>query len=52
MMPTPFVLNDAVVIRQKIKPSAVVAKTVLKNPVVYRAIKDSLTIIKDSLSAN
>ena len=52
MMPTPFVLNDAVVIRQKIKPSAVVAETVLKKPIVNRTIKDSLAIIKDSLSAN
>ena len=52
MMPTPFVLNDAVVIRQKIKPSAIVAETVLKKPIVNRTIKDSLAIIKDSLSAN
>lgn len=48
MMPTPFVLNDAVVIRQKIKPSPIVHANALEsipNPV----IKDSLTIVKDSL---
>lgn len=48
MMPTPFVLNDAVVIRQKIKASPVVVANALDraiNPVN----KDSLTIVKDSL---
>jgi hypothetical protein len=51
MMPTPFVLNDAVVIRQKIKASPVVVNTldaVVTNPVV----KDSLTVVKDSLKVN
>lgn len=51
MMPTPFVLNDAVVIRQKIKASPVVGNTldaVVTNPVV----KDSLTVVKDSLKVN
>jgi hypothetical protein len=51
MMPTPFVLNDAVVIRQKIKASPVVVNTldaVVTNPVV----KDSLTVAKDSLKVN
>jgi Peptidase family M28 len=51
MMPTPFVLNDAVVIRQKIKASPVVGNTLdaaVTNPVV----KDSLTVGKDSLKVN
>lgn len=51
MMPTPFVLNDAVVIRQKIKVSPVVVNTLdaaVTNPVV----KDSLTVAKDSLKVN
>ena len=51
MMPTPFVLNDAVVIRQKIKPSPVVVINALEsltNPV----INDSLTVVKDSLKVN
>jgi hypothetical protein len=49
MMPTPFVLNDAVVIRQKIKASPVVVNTLdaaVTNPVV----KDTLTVVKDSLN--
>ena len=45
MMPTPFVLNDAVAIKKIIKPSPVVAVNTLINPV----IKDSLTVVKDSL---
>ncbi|MDD2675045.1 MAG: M28 family peptidase [Flavobacterium sp.] len=51
MMPTPFVLNDAVVIRQKIKVSPVVVNTLdaaVTNPIV----KDSLTVAKDSLNVN
>jgi hypothetical protein len=51
MMPTPFVLNDAVVIRQKIKASPVVVNTLdaaVTNPVV----KDSFTVAKDSLKVN
>jgi hypothetical protein len=48
MMPTPFVLNDAVIIKEKIKPSPKVIKPfVLK---VGKAIqKDSLVVEKDSL---
>ncbi len=50
MMPTPFVLNDAVVINQKIKPNA---KIVEVKPLSYKnrfaAKKDSVTVIKDSL---
>lgn len=45
MMPTPFVLTDAVVIKQKIKPSQKVIVNTLINP----AVKDSLTVAKDSL---
>lgn len=49
MMPTPFVLNDAVVIKQKIKPSPVsvvnIADAAIANPIV----KDSLAVVKDSL---
>ncbi|MDI6048259.1 M28 family peptidase [Flavobacterium sp. XS2P24] len=48
MMPTPFVLNDAVVIKQKIKPTLVVVANALDtaiNPVT----KDSLTVVNDSL---
>lgn len=48
MMPTPFVLNNAVVIRQKIKPTAVVLTNDLKS-VTNPIIKDSLTVLKDSL---
>ncbi|MDI6032576.1 M28 family peptidase [Flavobacterium sp. LB2P84] len=48
MMPTPFVLNDAVVIKQKIKPTPVVVVNTLKS-VTNSVIKDSLTVVKDSL---
>ena len=48
MMPTPYVLNDAVVIKQKIKPSPRVVKPIALN--VRNAIqKDSLVVEKDSL---
>jgi hypothetical protein len=36
MMPTPFILNDAVVIKQKIKPSAAPVKTVVSEPSIRR----------------
>lgn len=48
MMPTPFVLNDAVVIRQKIKPTPFVPTNVSES-VTNPVIKDSLTVVKDSL---
>jgi hypothetical protein len=48
MMPTPFVLNDAVVIKQKIKPTPVVAANALDTAINPMA-KDSLTVVKDSL---
>ncbi|TDD78897.1 M28 family peptidase [Flavobacterium caseinilyticum] len=48
MMPTPFVLNDVVVIKQKIKPTAVVVANDLQS-VTNPVIKESLTVLKDSL---
>ena len=48
MMPTPYVLNDAVVIKEKIKPSPKTVKPIAVN--VGNAIqKDSLVVVKDSL---
>ena len=50
MMPTPFVLNDAVVIQQKIKPTLkTIPEIPLKNIPKFAAEKDSLTIAQDSL---
>lgn len=49
MMPTPFVLNDAVVIRQKIKPSPVVVANTLNPAVVNPVVKERAAIVKDSL---
>lgn len=50
MMPTPFVLNDAVVIKQKIKPTPKLAE---EKPLNYRkryvVKKDSVTVKKDTL---
>jgi hypothetical protein len=48
MMPTPFVLNDAVVIKQKIKPTPVVVANAL-NTAINPMAKNSLTVVKDSL---
>jgi hypothetical protein len=48
MMPTPFVLNDAVVIKEKIKPSPVVVENTLNSEIVTPVVKDSLTIARDS----
>ncbi|MEN2401991.1 M28 family peptidase [Flavobacterium sp. MC2016-06] len=45
MMPTPFVLNDAVLIRQKIKRYT----APLEVPLESKPIKDSAVIVKDSL---
>jgi hypothetical protein len=48
MMPTPFVLNDAVIIKEKIKPSQKVVKPIVLK--VGKAVQiDSLVIVKDSL---
>lgn len=41
MMPTPFVLNDAVVIRQKIKPNTVKPQTILDSTAVINPIISS-----------
>jgi hypothetical protein len=49
MIPTPFVLNDAVMIRQKLKASAKPAEPVTQN---YRraSVKDSISVANDSLN--
>ena len=48
MMPTPFFLNDAVIVKQKIKPSAKTVKPITVS--VGNGIeKDSLVVEKDSL---
>jgi len=49
MMPTPFVLNDAVVIKQKIIPSPAVFVSAMKKRTEKAVVQDSLTIAKDSL---
>lgn len=49
MMPTPFVLNDAVVIKEKIKLSPVVVVNTLNSAIATPVAKDSLTIVKDSM---
>jgi hypothetical protein len=49
MMPTPFVLNDAVVIKEKIKPTPIVTVNALDSATANPAVKDSLTVAKDSL---
>jgi hypothetical protein len=48
MIPTPFVLNDAIIIQQKIKPSS---KTMEVKPIFRRNLvtRDSLTVAVDSL---
>ncbi|WP_114753912.1 M28 family peptidase [Flavobacterium glaciei] len=48
MMPTPFVLNDAVVIRQKIKPSQVIDVPIVQNTTVERSQKTIIRIENDS----
>jgi Peptidase family M28 len=48
MMPTPFVLNDAVVIKERIKPSPVVVPLINSVP-IKPILKTSLTVEKDSL---
>lgn len=49
MMPTPFLLNDAVLITQKIKPTPKVVQAVMNRAILKPILKDSLTVIKDSL---
>ena len=49
MIPTPFVLNDAVIIRQKIKPSP---KIPIETPAMrnyYGRRRDTLNVAVDSL---
>jgi len=48
MMPTPYVLNDAVIIKEKIKPSPKIVKPITLK---VRSVipKDSLAIVKDTL---
>jgi hypothetical protein len=48
MMPTPFVLNDAVIIKQKIKPALIVVKPIAMK-VGNTIQKDSVAVDKDSL---
>jgi hypothetical protein len=49
MMPTPFVLNDAVVITQKIKPTPKVVVPVVNPALLKPTLADSLAVVKDSL---
>jgi hypothetical protein len=50
MMPTPFVLNDAIAIQQKIKPPLkIIPKIPSKNILKFAKEKDSLTIVHDSI---
>jgi hypothetical protein len=49
MIPTPFVLNDAVIIRQKIKASPTLENNPKPNPIRRAAPSDSLTVVTDSL---
>ena len=51
MMPTPFVLNDAVVIKEKIKPSPlpILVDTNLKNNIEKPIIKESLIIENNTI---
>jgi hypothetical protein len=49
-MPTPYVLNDAVIIKEKIKPSAKIVEIKPLNSGILNAVKkDSVTVVKDSL---
>jgi hypothetical protein len=49
MMPTAFVLNDAVVIKEKIKPSPIVVVNALGTGIITPVVNDSLMVAKDSL---
>jgi hypothetical protein len=49
MMPTPFILNDAVVITQKIKRPRKIVTPVIVPKVVKPVVKDSLIVVKDTL---
>jgi hypothetical protein len=49
MMPTPFVLNNAIVITQKIKRTPKVVPPVVNPRLVKRELVDSLKVVRDSL---
>ncbi|RKS01190.1 M28 family peptidase [Flavobacterium sp. 102] len=49
MMPTPFVLNDAIIIRQKVKASTVLEDNPKPYPIGRTTQRDSLTVAVDSL---
>jgi hypothetical protein len=49
MMPTPFILNDAVIIRQKIKPTPKFVAPVINPALIKPELTDSLKVVKDSL---
>jgi hypothetical protein len=51
MMPTPFVLTDAVVIRQKIKPTLITARKAIAPSVQIGISKDSTVQNNDTLKA-
>ena len=52
MMPTPFVLNDAVLIKETIKPSPVIATPVTLEPVAtIPVIKRKIAVVIDTLKA-
>ncbi len=49
MIPTPFVLNDAVIIRQKVKASPILEDNPKPYPIGRTSQSDSLTVAVDSL---
>ncbi|MBW4361178.1 M20/M25/M40 family metallo-hydrolase [Flavobacterium taihuense] len=49
MIPTPFVLNDAIIITQKLRRTPKVVAPLLKTRLIKPEVMDSLKIIKDSL---
>ncbi|UQD57688.1 M20/M25/M40 family metallo-hydrolase [Flavobacterium sp. K5-23] len=52
MMPTPFVLNDAVVIKQKIKLSTTIVEQPQLNPTLNPLQKEKTKIAMDSIKVN
>ena len=49
MMPTPFVLNNAIAIKQKIKPTTKVSEQPVTRNLNFRVKKDSPTVINDTV---
>jgi hypothetical protein len=49
MMPTPFLLNDAVIVRQKIRRTPKVVAPVVRPVLARPVLTDSLVVVKDSL---